>query len=96
MTTATQKKPLTLAEAADQWEKAKRITDEQKPLLEEAATVLKAHFAKTGRDQYKGRIGLVTQDASILDQAAVKDHLGKRLPKFMKRIEKRYLTLLGD
>jgi hypothetical protein len=51
-----QKRKLTLAEAADQWEKAKREAERAKALLEEAAPVLLAHFEKTGRSTYKDRI----------------------------------------
>jgi hypothetical protein len=89
-------KKLTVAEAADQWEKAERAIAEATPLRKQAAEVLKAHFAKTGRDQYKGRIGLKVSHSTILDQVAVKDYLGSKLAKYQKRIEKRYLTILGD
>jgi 3-oxoacyl-ACP reductase-like protein len=90
------KKPLSLAQAADQWEKAKRTIDRQKPLLEEAAEVLKEHFEKTGKTTYKDRIALVTGAARlVLDQAKVRVYLGKRLPEFQKRTEpSKSLTLL--
>jgi hypothetical protein len=90
------KKSLTLAEAADQWEKSKRALDEHQPLLEEAAEVLLAHFEKTGRSTYKDRIALTIGSARlILDQPKVRAFLGKRLPDFQKRTTpSRSLTLL--
>lgn len=90
------KKKLTVAEAAEQWERCKRLQDELKPQLEEAAAVLKEHFAKTGRTSYKGKIALVTGAAKlVLDQAKVREFLGARLPEFQKRTEpSKSLTLL--
>lgn len=90
------KKALTLAEAADQYEKATRIIDENKPLREEAAEVLLSHFEKTGRSTYKDRIALTIGSARlVLDQAKVRAFLGKRLPEFQKRTTpSRSLTLL--
>jgi hypothetical protein len=80
------KKELTVAQAADQWEKAKRAQEKQKPLLEEAAAVLKAHFEKTGDTEYDGRIQLVTTPSKlVLDQSKVREYLGKKLSKFQKR-----------
>jgi hypothetical protein len=90
------KRKLTLAQAADQWEKAKRLIDVQKPLLEEAAEVLLEHFERTGRATYKDRIALVIGSSRlILDQAKVRAFLGKKLPDFQKRTEpSKSLTLL--
>lgn len=90
------KRALTLAEAADQWERAKRVIDAATPELEEAAEVLLAHFEKTGRRTYKDRIALTIGSARlILDQAKVRAFLGKRLPDFQKRTKpSRSLTLL--
>jgi hypothetical protein len=80
------KKELTVAQAADQWEKAKRAQEKQKPLLEEAAAVLKAHFEKAGTTEYDGRIQLVTTPSKlVLDQSKVREYLGKKLSKFQKR-----------
>lgn len=79
------KKKLTVAEAAEQWEKATLALQQAKPLREEAAEVLLAHFAKTGRSSYKDRIGLTAPDTrTILDQAKVRAFLGKRMPEFQK------------
>jgi hypothetical protein len=85
MTTVTKKK-LTVAEAADQWEGAKRELDRLKPVLEEAAEVLKEHFERTGRASYKDRIAYVTTAGRlVLDQEKIRAVLGKRLGEFQKR-----------
>ncbi len=91
-----QKRKLTLAEAAKQWEQAKRESERQKGLLEEAAGVLLAHFEKTGRGAYKGRIGWSWRGGSlVLDQPKVREFLGDRLTEFQKRTDRsRSLTLL--
>jgi hypothetical protein len=70
--------------------------DKTKPLLEEAADVLKEHFEKTGRTTYKDRIALVVNPAkTVLDQAKVRVFLGKRLPEFQKETApSKSLTLL--
>jgi hypothetical protein len=90
------KRSLTLAEAADQWESARRTIDDATPLLEEAAEVLLAHFEKTGRRTYKDRIALTIGSARlVLDQEKVRAFLGKRLSDFQKRTKpSRSLTLL--
>jgi hypothetical protein len=91
-----QKRKLTLAEAAEQWEHAKREIDRLRPLLEEAAPVLLKHFEKTGRSTYRDRIAL-TLGASklVLDQAKVREFLGEKLAQFQKRTEpSRSLSLL--
>ncbi len=95
MPTATKRK-LTLAEAAEQWENAKREIDRLKPLLEEAAPVLFDHFDRTGRATYRDRIALVTRGGSlVLDQPKVREFLGARLGEFQKRTEpSRSLSLL--
>src|SRR5690349_9129817 len=81
-----QKRKLTLAEAADQWENAKREIERQKPLLEEAGAVLLAYFDRTGRGAYKNRIGWSwTGGGLVLDQAKVREFLGSRLGEFQKR-----------
>lgn len=90
------KKKLTVAEAADQWEQAKREIDRLKPQLEEAAAVLKDHFEKTGRNSYRNRIGLTIGSRLVLDQTAVREYLGKQLDRFQKRIATKSLTLLGE
>ncbi len=91
-----QKRKLTLSQAAEQWEQAKREVEAQKGLLEEAAGVLLAHFEKTGRGAYKDRIGWSWRGGSlVLDQPRVREFLGDRLQEFQKRTERtRSLSLL--
>jgi uncharacterized membrane-anchored protein YhcB (DUF1043 family) len=88
------KKKLTLAQAADQWERCKREMDHLKPQLEEAAAVLVDHFERTGRSTYKDRIALSRSTRLVLDQARVREFLGKQLADFQKRIDIRSLSLL--
>jgi hypothetical protein len=69
-----QKRKLTLAEAADQFEKAKREIDRQKALIEEASPVLLAHFERSGRSTYKDRIAREPTGGSlVLDQPRVRE-----------------------
>ncbi len=91
-----QKRKLTLSQAAEQWEQAKREVEAQKGLLEEAAGVLLAHFERTGRCAYKDRIGWSWRGGSlVLDQPKVREFLGDRLTEFQKRTDcSRSLTLL--
>jgi uncharacterized membrane-anchored protein YhcB (DUF1043 family) len=90
------KKKLTVAEAAEQWVTCKREMDRLKPQLEEAAAVMLEHFAKTGRSQYKGIVGVVTNAGRlVLDQKKVREFLGGRLGEFQKRTEpSKSLTIL--
>jgi hypothetical protein len=90
------KRKLTLAEAADQWQSAKREIDRLKPLLEEAAPVLLAHFEKTGRSSYKDRIALtIGASKLVLDQPKIREFLAERLGEFQKKTApSRSLTLL--
>lgn len=90
------KRALTLAQAADQWETAKRRIEVEKALLDEAAPVLLDHFEKTGRSTYKDRIAVVLGSPKlVLDQTAVREFLGQRLGEFQKRTEpSRSLSLL--
>lgn len=92
------KKKLTLAQAADQWEKARRLIDEQEPLLEEAKEILLEHFERTGRRTYRDRIALVIGSSRlILDQPKIRAFLGKDLPKYQKRTKpSKSLTLLQE
>lgn len=91
-----QKRELTLTEAADQWERAKRAMEREKPLLEEAAAVLLAHFDKTGRGAYKDRIGWKWSGGQLyLDQEALRAYLGAKVADFQKRAKRsRSLMLL--
>lgn len=99
-----QKRKLTLAEAADEYE---RTDDELAKLAvkvkrfeaqrEEAAEILLAHFVKTGNPAYKDRIGWMwTTPRTILNQAKITTFLGEQLSKFQTQTEsKRKLTRLA-
>ena len=89
------KRKLTLTEAADQWVKAKRTIEREKPLLEEAAAVLLEHFDRTGRSTYRDQIALTRSTRLIMDQAKVREFLGAKLKDFQKRVESRSLSLLN-
>jgi Asp-tRNA(Asn)/Glu-tRNA(Gln) amidotransferase A subunit family amidase len=100
-----QKKVLTLAQAADEYErtddallKLDKAVKKLEAEREEAAEILLAHFAKTGRPAYKDRIGWMwTASRLILDQGKVTTYLAEQLPKFQKRTEsKRKLTRLTE
>jgi hypothetical protein len=90
------KRKLTLPEAADQWEHAKREIDRLKPLLEEAAPVLLEHFERTGKAAYRDRIAVtIVPSRLLLDQPKVREFLGARLGEFQKRTQpSRSLSLL--
>lgn len=84
------KRELTIAEAADQWEQADREIERLSGLRKEAAPVLLKHFEKTGRLSYKDQIALRQgADRTVLDQDAVKEYLGERLPEFQTRVTPR-------
>jgi hypothetical protein len=89
------KKQLTLTQAADQWEQAKRAIDKNKPLLEEAAAVLKDHFEKTGRRTFRDRIAYAVSTRTVLDQQKVREFLGRRLPDFQSTSTVKSLSLLN-
>lgn len=84
----------TVAEAARSWEEAKREMERLKPQLERAAEVLKTHFRKTGRTDYRGKIGYAVTTRLQLDSVAVKTALGDRLGDFQRRVEIEQLSLL--
>lgn len=85
---------ITVAQAADRWEKAKRKLVELQTELDTTSDVLKEHFRKTGRHEYKGRISYSVQVQHRLDTAKVKAELGKRLPDFQKPVTIESLSLL--
>jgi hypothetical protein len=91
-----QKRKMTLAEAAEQWEKAKRDMQAAKALLDEAAPVLLDYFERTNRPDYKKRVGWNwTGGGVVLDQGKVRAFLGARLAEFQTRSRRsRSLTLL--
>lgn len=88
------KRKLTLAEAADQYERATRAIQALEPEREEAKAILLEHFEKTGRSTYRDRIALSRSTRLVLDQGRVREFLGKQLADFQKRIEIRSLSLL--
>jgi hypothetical protein len=98
-----QKKVLTLAQAADEYERTddalKGLAKQVKTLeaeQEEAEEILLAHFAKTGNASYKGRIGWCwSSTRRIFDQDKLTKFLGAQVEKFKKDTEsKRKLTRL--
>jgi hypothetical protein len=98
-----QKKVLTLAEAADQFERTDKALVKLAVVAKtleaergEADEILQAYFDRTERTDYKKRIGWYwTPSKLILDQGKVTLFLGEQLKKFQKRTEsKRKLTRL--
>jgi hemerythrin superfamily protein len=93
-----QKKVLTLAQAAEQWErtddKLAELGEKVKTLEAEhaeAEEILLAHFVKTGSSDYKKRLGHEwTKTRLILDQAKVTKFLGEQLKKYQKRTESKH------
>lgn len=83
---AREPRKLTIADAIEQWERTTLAIDGLTVLRKEAADVLLAHAAKTGRRTFKDRIAVVATGGSlILDQAKVKAELGARLVDFQTR-----------
>lgn len=81
------KRELTTAEAAEQFVAADLEAERQAALKKEAAAVLKAYFAKTGRTKYKQLVELRQgADRTVLDQDKIKEFLGERLPDFQTRV----------
>src|SRR3954468_20165527 len=82
------KKKLTPLQAAEQWLKADTAIARNKPLREEAAAVLREHFAKTRTTEFKDLVQVVTTPGRrILDQPRVREFLGKKLQQFQKTTE---------
>ena len=77
---------MTVAEAAKQFVETDRQLKALEPQREAAREVLLAHFRKTGRSRYKDLIQYARSTRTVLDQAAVKRFLGKRLPRFQKSV----------
>ena len=87
---------MTVAEAADIFERNKREIDKRRPQMEAAAKRLKEHFRKTGSHTYKGRIGYARSTQRRLDQDKVKEELGARLPRFQKTVDVESLSLISS
>jgi hypothetical protein len=74
---------LTVANAVDQWAETTLAIQGLEILRKEAAGVLLAHAAKTGRRTFRDRIAVVQSGGSlILDQRKVREFLGARLAAF--------------
>lgn len=77
---------LTLANAIDQWAETTLAIEGLKVLQKEAAKVLLASADRTGKRTFKDRIAVVqTGGSMVLDQAAVREHLGSKLADFQTR-----------
>lgn len=90
------KKKLTVAEAAEQFERCTLQMKQLAPQVEEAKAVLVEHFEKTGRSTYKDRIVYGSWSRTILDQSKVREFLGAQLKDFQTRISGRSVQLVGD
>lgn len=88
------KKKLTLAQAADQFERASNAKKLAEAEIEEAKAVLVTHFEKSGRSTYKDRIAFALSTRNVLDQAKVREFLGAQLADFQKITTIRSVTLL--
>jgi hypothetical protein len=87
---------LSVAEAAKIWIAEKRELNKRKARLDAAADVLKEHFRKTGRSNYKGQIGYAALSRVQLDTAKVKAELGPRLPDFQRSVFYEVLSLIEE
>ena len=86
---------MTVAEAAQVFERSKRVIDQEKVRLEAASEVLKEYFQKRpDKRDYRGRIAYAVSGRRILDQKKVKEELGDRLDDFKKTIQIETLSLL--
>lgn len=87
---------MTVGEAAKQWIKAKRAIRAAEPELKQAEKVLKEHFRKTGKSDYKGLIGYAKSVVPRLDTVAVRAFLGKKVAEFEVPSPRESLSLLKD
>ena len=81
------KRKLSLAKATVQWLETERAIQGLEPLRKEAKAVIVEHAERTGRRVYGGGTIAVEQTGGslVLDQPAVKKHLGDRVSAFMVR-----------
>jgi hypothetical protein len=83
---ALQARKPTLNDAIDQWETTTRAIEGLKATRDAAAAVLLEHAERTGRRTFKDRIAVARSGGSlVLDQPAVREFLGDRLPEFQTR-----------
>lgn len=87
---------MTLAEAVKVWIEAKRVSRDAEAKLKASAAVLKEHFRKTGKNNYKGKIGYALTTYCALDLEAARAALGKKLDPFEVTRERETLSLLKD
>jgi hypothetical protein len=86
---------MSVAEAAQVYEDAKRRIDHEKSRLEASSEVLKEYFRKRpSKRDYRGRIGFAVGTRRILDNDKVKAELGDKLDSFKKTIKTETLSLL--
>ncbi len=85
---------MSVAKAAQVWEDSKREIDPLKRLMDEAAKVLKEHFRKTKRSEYRGRIGYAKSAYMAIDTEKVKAEHVDDLEKFQKPVTRETLSLL--
>jgi hypothetical protein len=86
---------MSVAQAAQVFEDAKRRMDEEKSRLEASSAVLKDYFRKRpDKRDYRGRIGFSVGSRRILDNEKVKQELGERLDDFKKTVTTETLSLL--
>lgn len=77
---------MSLAEAAELFERGTVLAEEAKALKARAEAVLKPWFEKTGRREWEGRIEATATGGQLtLDSDKVKAFLGTRLAEFQKR-----------
>ena len=89
------KRKLSPGQAAEQWEKAERDIAKAKALREEAEPIVLEHMVKKDLTTFKGVLLTETSPRTILDQAKVREFLGKKLADFQTRTEaKKKLALL--
>lgn len=86
---------VTVTEAAQVWEQAKRDERDAKTRLEAAGEVLKEYFrARPNKRDWKGRIGFGVKSRRQLDTKAVRAELGDRAADFEKVVTWEELSLL--
>jgi hypothetical protein len=83
-----------LAEAASEYERTKREIAKLETVKDEAASVLKIYFKRTGRSRYKNIVYSCSFQRR-LDTEKVKAFLGRRLPRFQKTTPIEQLSLLS-
>lgn len=87
-------KGMTVAEAAAQWEDAKRIIQQAEPKLNAAAKVLKEFFRKSGKADYKNRIGYAKTMPRRLDATRLRAELPDVAEAYTVPSERETLSLL--